>query len=416
MRQGVKSGVVIFLLSLTLLPSAQGATITGSSTTMPMFYQKTIGGEEIIQAPVYEYLRLNLSDLGMEGLSLHLSGWAKAELHDYLPGESKNGDLNYGYLDWQTGKRALQIRAGRQFVYMGVASRQTDGVTIRFEKHNLGVGIIGGSPVTGQEESSDGNYLTGGQVYYTLNLRKDLGGEMAISYLSLQNRKQPAQSLTGLNLGIRPMSGVDISGHAYYDFYLNEIYDVALLPVVRFWKPLKVSLRYNRTNPSALISKTSIFSVFANGQVQQFGGGADYDILNNLNFRADYLYTDYEDYLAREYSGGLIFKYGKKNRNKVSASVRRGDENENGYIEPRVYLKQEIGKKFSFDADVVFIYFDEEINSEDYSLSLGGDLSYTLNKNIKLIGAVDYTKSPISQDEYRGMLKLVYDFSGFVAE
>jgi len=416
MKQGLKTGLTVFFLITTLLTSAQGATLTGSSTTMPMFFQKTIGGEEIVQAPVYEYLRLSLSDIGLDGLSLHLSGWAKAELHDYLPGDSKNGDLNYGYLDWHIGKRALQIRAGRQLVYMGVASRQTDGVMVRFEKYNLGVGIVSGSPVADIGESSDGSYLTGGQIYYTLNLRKDLGGEIAISYLSLQSQEQPAQSLTGLNFGVRPMSGVDVSGHVYYDFYLKEIYDLSVLPVVQIWKPLKVSLRYNRTDPSALISKTSIFSVFANSQVQQIGGGADYDILNNLNFRADYLYIDYDDYFAREYSGGFIFKYGKKNRNKVSASIHRGDENENGYIEPRLYLKQEIGKKFSFDADLIFSYFDEKINDEDYSLSLGGDLSYSLHKNIKLVGAFDYTKSPISQDEYQGMLKMVYDFSGFVAE
>ena len=416
MKQGFKTGLAVFFLITTLLTSAQGATLTGSSTTMPMFFQETVGGEKVDFAPVYEYLRLSLSDLGVQGVSLHLSGWAKAELHDYLPGDTKNGDLNYGYLDWQIGNRVLNVRAGRQFSYMGVASRQTDGVMVRFEKYNLGVGIISGSPVTNPGESSAGDFLTGGQIYYTLNLRNNLGGELALSYLSQQNGKQPDQSLAGLNLGLRPMSRVDISGHVYYDFLLKEIYDVAVIPVYQPWRPLRVSLRYYQTIPSALISKTSIFSVFANGKVQKVGGGVDYDILRNLNFQADYLYLSYDDYFAREYSGSLAYRYGKKNRNEVSLGVNRGDESKNGYIEPRLYLRQEIWKKLSLDLDLIYLYYDERIKGQDYSLSLGGDLSYTLNKNIKLVGAFDFTNSPISEEAYRGALKLVYDFAGFVLE
>ena len=416
MKQGFKTGLAVFFLITTLLTSAQGATLTGSSTTMPMFFQETGGGENVDFAPVYEYLRLSLSDLGVQGVSLHLSGWAKAELYDYLPGDAKNGDLNYGYLDWQLGNRVLQVRAGRQFVFMGVASRQTDGVMVRFEKYNLGVGLIGGSPVTGPEESSAGDFLTGGQIYYTLRLRQDLGGELALSYLSLQNGEQPDQSLAGLNLGLRPMSNLDISGHVYYDFLQKEIYDAAVIPTYQPWRTLKVSLRYYHTIPSALISKNSIFSVFSNAEVQKLGGGVDYDILRNLTVQADYLYLFYNDYFGREYGGSLSYRYGKKSRNEVFLGIRRGDEDENGYIEPRVYLRQELGKNLHLGLNLICAFYDESIKDQDYSLSLGPDLSYILNKNIKLVGAFDFTESPIIQEEYRGTLKLVYDFAGFVSE
>ena len=78
--------------------------------------------------------------------------------------------------------------------------------------------------------------------------------------------------------------------------------------------------------------------------------------------------------------------------------------------------KQEIWKKLGLDLDLIYLYYDERIKGQDYSLSLGGDLSYTLNKNIKLVGAFDFTNSPISEEAYRGALKLVYDFAGFVLE
>ncbi len=81
-------------------------------------------------APATQFLGLDVTNVGRDGLSLHLFGWGRADLADQsLPESKTSGELTYGYVRYRFQQANAELKAGRFTVNQGVAIEQVDGVS-----------------------------------------------------------------------------------------------------------------------------------------------------------------------------------------------------------------------------------------------------------------------------------------------
>ena len=105
------------VLFLSLAAGVLGAQdIQVQSTTVAQLWKlDTPGMDTRTYAPAVQFLGIDASGLGYEGLTLHLFGWGRGDLADAsLPGGKKgDGDLTYGYLRYRFATANAEIKDGK---------------------------------------------------------------------------------------------------------------------------------------------------------------------------------------------------------------------------------------------------------------------------------------------------------------
>ena len=416
----MKRNLLIFLISLGLIGLAvsplRAQKISGQSTTILRDFEQTLQGEEGTFIPLYEYITVNLTDAGINGLSFHTSAWGRVNLYDYPEDDLAKENLTYSYLDlWRLGNTA-NLRAGRQFIYLGVFSGHADGVLLQLRQKYFGLGVFGGIPVSPESklsenmflESESGDRMQGGRLY----LAYPRIGEVGFSVGYSEDDNNPEQQNWGVDWELTRYSLLSIIGHLNYDLISEETYDLAILPILRLGKGLKFTYNYYRTVPTAAISKNSIFSVFApDDEVTDTGYTLDLR-LGRIRLSMDLHSYDYETGEdTSKKGGGVAVSYGERKDNVAALGYHSCKGVENDYHELRVYLRHHITKDLFLDLDYLNYFYDDEINGEDSSLNLVGDVGYSLADNVEVIGAVEYSTNPLVEDsEVKGLMKLAWNF------
>lgn len=416
----MKRNLLIFLISLGLVGLAaaplRAEKLSGQSTTILRGFEQTIQDEEGTFVPLYEYFTLNLTDVKISGLSFHTSGWGRVNLYDYPEDDLANEDLTYGYLDlWRLGN-TVNLRAGRQLVYLGVVSGHADGILLQLRQPYYGIGIFGGIPVSEESKLSEslfledesGDRMQGGRLYVAYPQI----GEVGFSLLYSEDDNNPDQRGWGVDWELTRYSLLSIIGHVNYDLISEEVYDIAVVPVIRLGKGLKFTYNYYRTIPTAAISKNSIFSVFASDDAVTDSGYTLDLRVGRIRLLMDLHSYDYEDGEDTSKKGGQVaVSYGEKRDNVASIAYHSCKGVENDYHELRLYVRHHIMEDLFADLDYLNYFYDEEINGEDYSLNLVGDVGYSLADNVEVVGAIDYSSNPLAEDnEVQGMVKVVWNF------
>ncbi len=416
----MKRNLLIFLISLGLIGLAasplRAEKLSGQSTTILRGFEQTLQEEEGTFIPLYEYVTLNLTDVGISGLSFHTSGWGRVNLYDYPEDDLTKENLTYGYLDlWRLGN-TVNLRAGRQLIYLGVVSGHADGVLLQLRQKYFGLGVFGGIPVSEESkmsenlflESESGDRMEGGRLY----LAYPQIGEVGFSVLYSEDDNNPDQRYWGVDWELTRYSLLSIIGHLNYDIISEEVYDLAILPILRLGKGLKFSYNYYRTIPTAAISKNSIFSVFASDDtVTDTGYTLDLRV-GRIKLSMDLHSYDYEaGEDTSKKGGGLAASYGEKRDNLAAIAYHSCKGVENDYHELRVYVRHHIIEDLFLDLDYLQFFYDKEIKDEDYSLNLVGNLGYSLADNVKIMGAIDYSTNPLAEEnEVRGLMKIAWNF------
>jgi hypothetical protein len=250
--------------------------------------------------------------------------------------------------------------------------------------------------------------MQGGRLYLTYPRIGEVGFSVGYS----EDDNNPEQQNWGVDWELTRYSLLSIIGHLNYDLISEKTYDLAILPILRLGKGLKFTYNYYRTVPTAAISKNSVFSVFASDdEVTDTGYTLDLR-LGRIRLTMDlhsYNYEVGED--TSKKGGGLAVNYGEKRNNVVAIGYHSCKGVENDYHELRVYLRHHIIKDLFVDLDYLNYFYDEEINGEDSSLNLVGDVGYSLADNVEVIGAVEYSTNPLVEDsEVRGLMKIAWNF------
>ena len=223
------------LVATLITGTAWGQEVTATSTTIARTWrQDTPGMGQSTYTPATEYLGVDATRLGLDGLSMHLYGWGASDLADASAiGGKQAGNLTYGYLQYDFGRANAQVKAGRFTVNQGVGNEQVDGITARTDlRFGFLVSGFAGKPVIFKNLSNnhqddnayEHDFTYGGRLAW----REAKVGELGVSYL--QDGSQPAYDLglpgtvvdytrreLGLDVHLTPTSRLDVAGRTVFD-------------------------------------------------------------------------------------------------------------------------------------------------------------------------------------------------------
>lgn len=410
-----KLKISFLITGILILHSYLGASyIDISSRTFPRFLDSSpdvdVNG---LYVPTYEYLSINLTDLGVEGLSLRASGWGRLDIGQDPDDKAGDGDLLFGYLDYRDSKNYYHIRAGRQFLFRGVALDNMDGLLI---DSTAPYGVVGevfvGKPVVSKFEDSKSDLLYGGRLAYRIPWKLEAG----LSGIFSQENSESDRQNIGLDGFARPVNMVEVSWKLFYSLLFQNIYEGTLNVNVTPLKDLKVTLSGETIDPSARIGATSIFSVFAEKYFDA-GLNVNYTFLDGLTINASYANYQFETDQAHRFGCGLTYSAKLSGENLFGASFDQlkyseepSSETMTGFYQIRLFTENTFIEKIKFSLEWIHTIFDQYVYNYNGADDLTASAGYKILKDLEVLGSIYYSKNPRYEDELQGSVFVNYNF------
>ncbi|MBC7961551.1 MAG: hypothetical protein H7Y05_01260 [Steroidobacteraceae bacterium] len=400
---------------LLLMPSASSAAdlhVT-SDTIMRGFDRQTANGKKLAAVPAYEYLQLDYGNLKSTGLSLHANGWGRLNLGDNYNDGNNTGELLHAYLQYVSPGRDVLVRAGRQYVFEGVARDNIDGI---YAKTDLVPAVVlsayAGSPVT--LDSSNGrkdDLILGGKISHSRPGLYDLGA----SYKYVADNGRRDEESIGTDLTLLFPGAAYLLGHSAYNLvsggWKEHSYELRL-PLKQFTiQPFFQYFSYadffnnrnNSANPFRFLQGSDNSLTVAGTEAFWYPSEHQEYVLRFKNYDYDKRFSN-----SQLYSLLAIWKW--KILSEVGAEFGRmqGNDAENSYYLGRGYFFWNISPGF-ITADLMYVNYDKAIYAKNSSLftSVGGGTKF-FNDALSLKLSFDYSNDPYFDADYRWMLKLNY--------
>lgn len=424
-----KIGHFLSLALVSFLPSlACAADLDLSSTTFFRFEQRAIPGfaRETV-APATQFLRADLDKIGDGNLSLHLYGWERLDLADRSTSEGTNdGELAYGYLDYRFPTANAEIKAGRFMVREGVAAEQIDGASARADlKKGFTLSLFGGAPVKlARETKSKGDYIAGGRGSYRLKGVLELGvsglHEGGVTINSTNNTKDNRQ-LVGGDIWLSPHRFIELNGHTFYNTATGGVAEHSYLLAFKPSRIFSVSAIYNEQLFENYFTYSGIRSLFNpdnGGEVKSYGGSIGWAIAAPVEATADYRHYDRTSLVITDNNGNSD-RYGldarmtlldKKLRSGLAYHRSDGANSFNSYNELRGYCFYDSGRHVT-SIDAIAQFYKNSIFNRKEAFELIASNGYRILQDLLLSGEIGYSRNPQYNDDFRGVLKLTYNYA-----
>jgi hypothetical protein len=375
--------------------------------------------------PVYEYLRLNMTDNRSDGsgVSFYFGAWGRADLADKTTDKYTDADLQYAYLSYKAAKNNTVVNIGRQFISEGVASEKIDGLYLRSDfAYGIGASAFAGKSVITEPSYKGGNFIYGARLtqsmpkYYTIGLS-------ALKSDDTEAKSRYREEL-GLDLWVHPIDKVDLTGRSSYNAitegWMEHAYTLSVTPL----ESLRISADVSniRYEDYFFNMTTSVFSPMTftpagpTGQIDPTeeltaGGVAiSYIPIKNLSVSADYKRYTYKNAGNANYYGGKA-SYSLPQSFSAGLGVHRmdGANYRLRYTEYRAFASKQLGKA-DLTIDAHNVWYDKRINGIRNSYTITGAAGYEFNEKLKVGADVEYSKNPDFNNEYRGLVKITYAF------
>jgi len=427
------------VLAVCVAVPARAANLSGSLTTLAYSQQRFDVNGDADQLPLYEFLALDATDLGVAPLSLHLDGFAKLDLRERTFGHDLDGTLTYAYLQWRDRTTGVDLRAGRHFVRQGVATEYLDGASVDWlSGQGVGVSLFAGQQVNGDSGGNTGDLEGGGRVYW-----RQRRFEIGVSGMKAYDNDQTAFTRAGLDGWGALGWGVTASGHVFWDWISEEAYDSQLLVTWEATHDLLLSVDASRIIPSLLLSHTSIFGneIFTTGEQRELGFRADYRLGRHIQLGADARQYDYNEGDDEWVAGGEgRYRWGDRMDNEVGVRYEHEETAQSTHLFGRV--NQDLARvtnrfdlaRLYYAVDFTLYDFDEPIfpaskrhYSHDTVATVGAELgeAWEVSVSVDYGTRADYTDTlptgphvpatvesgaVSSRESVNGTFKLVYKF------
>jgi hypothetical protein len=400
---------------------AQYRVEVSSETLLRALRRDTVKGDDSLVVPAYEYLRLDLGTLDQAGLSLHMYGWGRYDFNDSGSyDDNPDGELIYGYLEYNRPDYSLNFKVGRQHLMTGIINNSIDGIGIQSAlTPYFKFSVFGGSPVGLSSESDrSADSIYGGRVAG----HRGADYEIGFSYKKKNSAGETDEELAGFDLFAALPLNINFFGSSSYNLdtrgWGQHLYEVRFDIADFGFRPFYQRYRYedffntkdNSANPFRFLADTGeILSVLGSDVVwrrfSQVDLGAkfnyyDYDLRDDAAF--------YVEANANWYLNGLTQIGGQLGR-------MNGDTNETRYMLTRAFFYWNMPANLSrlgfITGDAMYVYYDKNRYGHESSLwlSLGGGLRFFDDAmQIKLSG--DWSNDPYFQSDLRGQLKIEYDY------
>ncbi len=401
------------LLSLAPLPGRAADIRVASETIMRGFDRQEASGKKLNAVPVYEYLQLDYGNLRSPGLSLHANGWGRGNLGDNFNSDDTTGQLLHAYLQYVPTNRDYLLRAGRQYVFEGVARDSIDGIYGKaYLTPSVALSLYGGSPVAlDTSNGRQGDLIFGGKLTYSKPGLFDAG--ISHKYIS-DNGSSHAESL-GTDFTLILPRDIALLGHSEFNLittgWREHSYEIRL-PVKQFvFKPFfqyfsyedYFSQRSNSSTPFRFLQGTGNSMTVAGTEANWYPSERQEYVMRFKNIDYDQRFGGSQLYtLLAIWKWKILSEFG------AELGRMQGSNAENRYYQGRGYFFWNISPGF-VTGDVMYVHYDKAIYGKDNSLfaSVGAGSRF-LDRALSVKLSFDYSKDPYFVEDYRWMLKLVY--------
>ncbi|HEY3359812.1 MAG TPA: hypothetical protein VGQ83_41565 [Polyangia bacterium] len=376
--------------------------------------------------PFYEYLTVRADNLGVPGLSIEFAGWGVADFADrFDPTHAARvpryndtyawahggvgGDIMVGTIAYRGLGDKLELRLGRQFLFTGAPyATNLDGAYIRYRlPWSFDVAVYGGGSTPRDAEAGRDAYngLYGGRVGWSQLDRGSLG----VSVLNeVDGDGDVVRRQLGVDGSVLLPKHVDVAGAALWDLVEKNIDEVML---TASWMPLprlKLAADYTYMVPSAMIPKTSIFSIFSDATYQDAGLDVYYRLMPKLRvsglFRARFFSEGNNGWL---WGVGGKYLIGDRLREVVGLDFMRlaskdTDLRDNGYYQVRGYGAVAPLPRFLLTADLFYFHFDNTVyngNTVRNAGSVNASASYRITDRMDALVSLIANFNPASKEE-----------------
>jgi len=371
--------------------------------------------------PLYEYLRLNMTNnlSNGAGLSFSAGAWGRADLGDKSTANSTDGDLQYAYLTYRVAKNNAEATVGRQFISEGVAAERLDGLSLRsdFLYGFSASAFVGNAVVT--EPLPDLLYQ-GGTLIYGARLAQSNKKYYTVGLSALKGDRDGNSKYReeeGIDIWLRPLDQIDLTGRSTYNSitkgWMENSYALTYSPqpTLRFGADYSnVSFKdylYNVTT-SALSIQNPIWKF--NEKQTAIGSSVAYTGIKNLMVAGYYKFYSYDKSGDASYFGGKT-SYSFPDSLTLGGGLYRmqGDSDRLRYYEYRAFASKKIGST-DLTVDAINVNYDKSLNGISNSYTFSGTAGYEFSRKFKAGATIEYSRNPDFDQDVRALVMATYTF------
>jgi len=410
--------VTIFSL-LILFPYISGANNAvfefTSDTIFRAFERENQSGDSLQVLPIYEYISIDYGDIEKIGFSMHLHGWARADLGDgdYFEKDS-DGELLYGYIDYTPATETYNIKVGRQHLFAGVVNDSFDGLGVGgLAGDYVRLNAFGGIPTAYEEDNGrSGDGIIGGRLAITFNPSTEFG----VSHKYISDDDTTVENTSGMDSSIFLTRFLSVYGLSSWnhetDGWREHTYEADMYMGPLLLNPSFQMIQYDDFFDDNQMG-SQLFQYLQETEEELTIMGADliWQIAFNLELglRLKQYEYDQRSENSQYYAALLNVKTDSATQYGLEAGSMIGESDYDRYTLYRGYLYWDAPFEFLeswfISSELLVVNYQEEIYGQDrslfYSLGCGKEL---IADRFKFSLSGDYSSDPYFDDDLRVML------------
>lgn len=365
--------------------------------------------------PILQTIHVAARDVGVEGLSMEVLGYAELDTIEPLMGDRGRGDLALATITYHgLPDRMLFVRFGRQIVHGGAANNAIiDGLQVRVQlPYNLFVEAWGGFTAEPEFKQTADQWQLGTRAAWNF-----FGaGHLALSFAHEEEGGDVAREVLGVEAAWRNLDWISVVGYLLFDTVELDLDELHLYAELQFERQYRGHLEYRRFNPAARVPKTSIFSVFSDSLYDEFTASASYQPTTGslaLHAAGSLFYYPDGDFGMR-----VVVRprwlFDRAAGELVGMEFGRVQSHRNSYWSVRAYGTWAPWRRVYLTADTEHAIYDNPIHGRSFSSVSRVTAALELAPGLTLMGEAGVTLSPTYEQQWLGMLRLTYALSGEV--
>jgi hypothetical protein len=400
-----QKAILILLLGFSLFKLGSATELKSNITTYFNSYQTQdlYTEEKTSYFRAYQSFRFDLNQIGTKDLSFHTYFRSTT---DFIHKNSTDPSTKIynAYIDWKNIKKVLNLRLGRQFLYVGVGNATMDGLRLDFKpKQKLQLTAYIGFQLPKDKwtkiDTWEKSHIFGGEISTTClkNTR------LSLSYVQKEREKAFEEHLIGIN-ATHFYKKLELFSQFYYNLVYKKVQNFTLRGAgSRLWDKLYLSLEYQFRRPS--IYSNSIFSVFKQESYSIFRFSGSYQLLKDFRFSSEYDLTLYESDNSTRTRLGIEYAFIG-----LGVNFRRGYGGENNGIYGKLVHSFKRNLILSAGADYGKYKLDEELESTDESFILSSRLEWEPLKNFRFALELQDIRNKVKSYDFRFQGRASYRF------
>lgn len=392
-----------------------------SETLMRAFRRDTDNEDDSLVLPGYEYLRMDFGKLDQHGLSFHFYGWGRYDFnHSGIYEDNPDGELIYGYLEYNRPDYNFNLKLGRQHLMTGVINNSIDGIGIQSAlTPYFKLSVFGGSPVgLTSEPGRSGDYIYGSRVAGHSGSQFEIG----LSYKKKYSNSEKDEEIAGIDFFAALPFKINFIGSSSYNLDTQgwgaHAYELRFDISDFHFRPFFERYRYedyfntkdNSANPFRFLAGTDeILSVVGSEVIWRRFSRVD------LGAKANFYDYDKREDPALYAEGNVNWYVNEQTQIGGQLGRMNGDTNATRYLMTRAFVYWNMPAnpvRLGFiTGDTMYVLYDENMYGHDSSLwiSLGGGWRFLDDAlQVKLSG--DWSNDPYFESDLRGQIKIEYRY------